>query len=128
MSGMPERSTTAVRAAVPDGTALIEFVSGRGREPTTAFVVSREGVHAVRLPQADSLVEPIARLSRALESGLPGTGLARMLGGAILDPLLAPIRRRLPPMNGIDFSYMVLLFGLWILNWILQVLYMATMS
>ena len=46
----------------------------------------------------------------------------------ILDPLLAPIRRRLPPMNGIDFSYMVLLFGLWILNWILQVLYMATMS
>ncbi|MFN8583556.1 MAG: CHAT domain-containing protein [Gemmatimonadaceae bacterium] len=84
-------SIDSVRAAVPDGTALIEFVSGRGREPTTAFVVSREGVHAVRLPQADSLVEPIARLSRALESGLPGTGLARMLGGAILDPLLTHI-------------------------------------
>ncbi len=46
----------------------------------------------------------------------------------ILDPLLAPIRRRLPPMNGIDFSYTVLLFGLWILNWILQVLYMVEMS
>jgi YggT family protein len=44
----------------------------------------------------------------------------------ILDPLLEPIRRRLPPMNGMDFSYMVLLFGLWIINWILGVIYVAT--
>lgn len=44
----------------------------------------------------------------------------------ILDPLLEPIRRRLPPMNGMDFSYMVLLFGLWIINWLLGALYMAT--
>lgn len=46
----------------------------------------------------------------------------------ILDPLLEPIRRRLPPMNGMDFSYMVLLFGLWIINWILGAIYMATAS
>jgi YggT family protein len=44
----------------------------------------------------------------------------------ILDPLLDPIRRRLPPMNGMDFSYMVLLFGLWIINWILGAIYVAT--
>ncbi|MBS3931563.1 MAG: YggT family protein [Sphingomonadales bacterium] len=46
----------------------------------------------------------------------------------ILDPLLEPIRRRLPPMNGMDFSYMVLLFGLWIINWILGAIYVATIS
>ena len=46
----------------------------------------------------------------------------------ILDPLLDPIRRRLPPMNGMDFSYMVLLFGLWIINWILGAIYVATAS
>lgn len=44
----------------------------------------------------------------------------------ILDPLLEPIRRKLPPMNGMDFSYMVLLFGLWIINWILGAIYVAT--
>lgn len=31
---------------------------------------------------------------------------------AILDPLLDPIRRALPPVGGLDFSPMVLLFGL----------------
>lgn len=46
----------------------------------------------------------------------------------ILDPLLEPIRKRLPPMNGMDFSYMVLLFGLWIINWILGAIYVATAS
>ena len=44
----------------------------------------------------------------------------------ILDPLLNPIRRRLPPVNGMDFSYMVFLLGLWISNWILGTLLMAT--
>lgn len=39
---------------------------------------------------------------------------------SILDPVLDPIRRRLPPMNGMDFSFMVLFFGLWIINLILQ--------
>jgi YggT family protein len=43
----------------------------------------------------------------------------------ILDPLLEPIRKRLPPMNGMDFSYMVLLFGLWIINWILGAIYVS---
>lgn len=43
----------------------------------------------------------------------------------VLDPLLDPIRRRLPPLNGIDFSYMVLLFGLWALNTLLGVTYVA---
>lgn len=35
---------------------------------------------------------------------------------SILDPLLEPIRRHLPPAGGIDFSYMVLIFGLSLLG------------
>lgn len=35
---------------------------------------------------------------------------------ALLEPLLAPIRRVMPPVGGMDFSYMVLLFGLWIVS------------
>ncbi len=45
----------------------------------------------------------------------------------ILDPLLAPIRRHLPPINGMDFSYMVLLFGLRIVQWLLSTVYVATL-
>lgn len=46
----------------------------------------------------------------------------------VLDPLLNPIRRRLPPMNGMDFSYMVLLFGVMIVNMILNTLYSVALS
>lgn len=35
---------------------------------------------------------------------------------ALLDPLLAPIRRVLPSAGGIDFSPMVLLIGLWFIQ------------
>lgn len=35
---------------------------------------------------------------------------------AVLEPMLAPIRRRMPAVGGMDFSYMVLLFGLWIVQ------------
>ncbi len=32
---------------------------------------------------------------------------------ALTEPLLAPIRRLLPPMGGLDLSVIVLLLGLW---------------
>ncbi|MEQ1542407.1 MAG: YggT family protein [Novosphingobium sp.] len=31
---------------------------------------------------------------------------------AIVEPMVAPIRRVMPPVGGMDFSYMVLIFGL----------------
>ena len=58
----------------------------------------------------------------------------QFVGGAwnflstVLDPLLNPIRRRLPPMNGMDFSYLVLLFGLRFLQWLLWTVFQATYS
>ena len=38
----------------------------------------------------------------------------------LTEPLLSPIRNRLPQSGGVDFSPMVLLFGLLILGQILQ--------
>lgn len=35
------------------------------------------------------------------------------------EPLLAPIRRLLPPQAGLDFSPMILLFGIYILRMLL---------
>ncbi len=46
--------------------------------------------------------------------------------GSILAPMLDPIRRRLPPVGGIDFSYMVLLFGLIVVEWMLGSLYLLS--
>ncbi len=37
----------------------------------------------------------------------------------LTEPVLGPIRRALPPMGGLDFSPMVLLFGLQVLKSVL---------
>ena len=39
-----------------------------------------------------------------------------MIVSSLTDPVLGPLRRALPPMGGLDFSPMVLLFGLQILG------------
>jgi YggT family protein len=39
-----------------------------------------------------------------------------MIVASLTDPVLGPLRRVLPPMGGMDFSPMVLLFGLQILG------------
>lgn len=39
-----------------------------------------------------------------------------MIVSSLTDPVLGPLRRVLPPMGGLDFSPMVLLFGLQILG------------
>ena len=41
----------------------------------------------------------------------------------ITEPVLAPIRRLLPPMSGIDLSPMVVMIGAWLLISILRNLY-----
>lgn len=40
--------------------------------------------------------------------------------GVIIDPMLKPIRRIMPDTGGIDFSPMVLIFGLRALVWVLD--------
>ncbi len=38
----------------------------------------------------------------------------------LTEPLLAPIRRRLPSSGGADFSPMVLLLGIWLLRALIE--------
>lgn len=42
--------------------------------------------------------------------------------GRVLEPLLVPIRARIPPMGGWDFSPLILIIGLQILGMILTAL------
>jgi YggT family protein len=42
--------------------------------------------------------------------------------GRVLEPLLAPIRARIPPMGGLDFSPLILIIGLQFLGMILTAL------
>ncbi|MEE8128748.1 MAG: YggT family protein [Vicinamibacterales bacterium] len=50
---------------------------------------------------------------------LPPTHPVATFLGTMTEPLLAPIRRVLPPMGGLDFSPLVLLFGLQFLRGLL---------
>jgi YggT family protein len=47
-----------------------------------------------------------------------GRGLIDQLIYQLTEPLMAPIRRIIPPLMGLDFSVMVLLFGLSALNYL----------
>lgn len=44
---------------------------------------------------------------------------SRLMVSRMVEPFLAPIRRVLPPMGGLDFSPMVLLFGIQIIGQLL---------
>ena len=50
---------------------------------------------------------------------LPPSNPIVTLLGRMTEPLLAPIRRILPDMSGLDFSPLVLLFGLRLLRGVL---------
>jgi len=43
----------------------------------------------------------------------------------ITEPILAPLRRYIPPVAGVDFTPMVALVILWIAEWLLQALIVA---
>ena len=89
----------ALQRRIPDSTAALVFVTGRGGEPTTLFGVERARLWSARLTPADSLVTPIARFGAAVEAGGTGGALAGILGSA----LLGEVARRL----GADVSRLV---------------------
>ncbi len=43
----------------------------------------------------------------------------------ITEPLLAPLRRHIPPIGGLDFTPMVALIILWVVEQLLRVLFVA---
>ena len=97
----PVRASTTVAHSValddlaevlPEGTALLEYVTGPFGAQTTAFVLRRDAppTSAV-LPRADSLAGPIARLVAVVARGGDGGSATRELGQALVDPILAAL-------------------------------------
>ena len=85
----PTRLTARARAMLPITRAVVSFAVGRGGEPTTAFVLTRDSLISVRLAPIDSLADAIERFSAFLAAGSSPPRLARSLGAALLDPITA---------------------------------------
>jgi len=84
-------SLAELQSAIPESTAVVHFSTGSWYEPTTAFVLTRDGTTARVLPPADSLVDPVRRLALALQANGDARVQARLLGGAIAAPLVAAV-------------------------------------
>jgi len=85
-------SLDAMVQALPAKTAMIEFVSGRGGQPTTAIVITRRGQFAVTVAAIDGMRDEIARYLAVVQSGHPDSAAAARLGATILGATV----RRLP--------------------------------
>ena len=82
---VPPATAAEVVAAVPDDrTALLAWVTGRGGEPTTLFVLGRFGAWAHVLPPVDSVAPDVRRLDAMIRSGEDPAPLARRVAAAVL--------------------------------------------
>jgi CHAT domain-containing protein len=67
---------------------LVEYIAGRGGEPVTAFVITRERVRVVSLAPDDTLRSMGRRLATLLPSNTDAGQLAARLGALALGPVL----------------------------------------
>jgi tetratricopeptide (TPR) repeat protein len=72
-------------------TAVIEYLTGRGGQPTTIFVQSRAGLAARVLPPIDSLAADVDRFVTLLQHGGGAGFVGRRLRQALLDSALASL-------------------------------------
>lgn len=86
------RLPTLSRAALSPQQAVVTFVMGQGGEPGTAFVLTRDTVHAVALVPIDSLRDDLTTLQGFLEVGRePASTLQR-----VSDAIWAPVMSAMP--------------------------------
>ncbi len=85
----PQRYPALARTRLPVTYAVIGFITGRGGEPTTAFVLTRDSLQAVLIAPIDSLTAEIGRLAAFLQAGERPMALTRDLSDRILAPVLA---------------------------------------
>jgi CHAT domain-containing protein len=78
-----------LRSALPDSTAIAHFTTGAWHEPTTVFVMTRDGASSYQLPPADSLVDPVRRLVLTMRAKGDVRQQARLLGGVLAAPIAA---------------------------------------
>jgi len=86
-------SDTAVSRMLPESTAVIAFVTGQGREPTTIFVVTRDSVAAASADPVDDHALEIDRFTGLLAGGDSATELGQRLGEVFLRPALVLVPR-----------------------------------
>jgi tetratricopeptide (TPR) repeat protein len=84
-------TTGELRRALPEGVALVEFVTGLGGEPTTVFVLTADTERAFVTDPVDSLAPGIDRLTTLLASGGDGNALGRRLGTSLLRAAVATL-------------------------------------
>jgi CHAT domain-containing protein len=80
-----------LQATLPESTAVVHFNTGTWNEPTTAFVITRDGASTHVLPPADSLVDPVRRLVLAMQARTDSRPQARALGGVIAAPIVSSL-------------------------------------
>lgn len=96
LSRLPSRDSSPgtlrrVQQALPPDVALIEYVVGRGGEPTSVFVLTRDTLRGVVTTPVDSLEESIARLRATLEGNGNARVVAATLGAALLQPVVGQL-------------------------------------
>jgi len=84
------RGTTPeeVQAHLAPDEALLLYVTGRGGEPTTVFVLTEGSLAAHPLLPLDDLAPLVTRLRSQVEAGDDARGLRERLGREVLDPVL----------------------------------------
>jgi len=80
-----------LRRALPEGVALVEFVTGVGGEPTTVFLLTRDAERAFVTDPVDSLTPGIDRLTTLLASDGETEALGRRLGASLLHTAIATL-------------------------------------
>ncbi len=85
-------TTQPLAAHLPDErTALLEYVTGAGGQPTTLFVITRRGLTTHRIAPADSLASDIASFSELLEAGAGARALAQSIATRVIAPAMAAL-------------------------------------
>jgi tetratricopeptide (TPR) repeat protein len=83
------RLPTLSRAALSPQQAVVTFVMGQGGEPGTAFVLTRDTVHAVALVPIDSLRNDLTTLSGFLEAGREPASVLQRVSDALWVPVMS---------------------------------------
>jgi CHAT domain-containing protein/tetratricopeptide (TPR) repeat protein len=90
----PSFAAAGVQAALPDDeTALLEYATGRGPQPTTLFLVTRAAIRAFSLPPLDSLLPAVERFNAAIQGETSDSALGERLGATLLGPATAVLPR-----------------------------------
>ncbi|MDQ2765666.1 MAG: CHAT domain-containing protein [Gemmatimonadota bacterium] len=86
----------AVATAIPAKTALIEYIAGRGGQPTTAIVITQRDNFAIPIVPVDSMRNDIDRYLAVVQSQRNDSAGAARLGTQILEKV---VHRLAPDVN-----------------------------